>query len=567
MNLNLRALIGKLNHETRAAVEAAAGLCLSRTHYDVEIEHFLMKALDTSDGDVALILKHYGVDRSRLAAELTRSLDKLKSGNARSPSLSPSLVRMLGEAWSLGSVNYGAARIRTGHTLVALTSDEELARLVRDVSKELQKLPAEALRTDFAAIVASSVEEEGQAATEPGGGRAGASGRQDTQSRAVHRQPHRAGQAGQASTRCWAATSRSVRWWTSSPGGGRTIRFSSGRLASARRRWWRDSRVRIANGRRAAAAQERHAPHARPGAAAGGRRREGRVREPPEGPDRRGQALSPTPIILFIDEAHTMIGAGGAGRPERRRQPAQAGPGPRRAAHDRGHDLVGVQEVLREGSGAGAPLPAGQGRGADRRSRACSMLRGVVAGAREASQVRILDDGLDAAVRLSHRYLADRQLPDKAVSVLDTACARLALGQNATPPAIEDAQRPLDDLEVQRGCWSARAAVGADHTERLGRIATARSETEARLAGADRALGPGARAGRHESARSGASSKARLQPRRPLRRATAAPPARQRSRRRSARGARRHSTSELEALQGEIAAGAGLRGRAASSAK
>src|SRR5687768_3566552 len=75
MNLDLRALIGKLNHETKGAVEAAAGLCLSRTHYDVEVEHYLMKLLDQTDGDLAFILKHYGADRSRLAAELTRSLD------------------------------------------------------------------------------------------------------------------------------------------------------------------------------------------------------------------------------------------------------------------------------------------------------------------------------------------------------------------------------------------------------------------------------------------------------------------------------------------------------------
>src|SRR5690606_4855674 len=117
MSVNLRALIGKLNHQTRSAVEAAAGLCLSRTHYDVEIEHYLLKLLDAADSDCAYILKHYEVNRSRLAGELTASLDKLKSGNARTPTLSPSLVKMLTEAWTLGSVDYGAARIRTGHTI------------------------------------------------------------------------------------------------------------------------------------------------------------------------------------------------------------------------------------------------------------------------------------------------------------------------------------------------------------------------------------------------------------------------------------------------------------------
>src|SRR3989442_298978 len=115
MTINLRGLIGKLNPPTRNALESAAGLCLSRTHYDVEIEHFLLKALDATDGDLAFILKHYGVNRSRLTADLTKSLDKLKSGNARTPALSPTLTKTLSEAWLIGSGDYGAEQIRTGH--------------------------------------------------------------------------------------------------------------------------------------------------------------------------------------------------------------------------------------------------------------------------------------------------------------------------------------------------------------------------------------------------------------------------------------------------------------------
>ena len=101
----------------------------------------------------------------------------------------------------------------------------------------------------------------------------------------------------------------------------------------------------------------------------------------------------------------------------------------------------------------------------------------------ETHNVRILDEGLNAAVHLSHRYLAGRQLPDKAVSVLDTACARLALGQSATPPAIEDCVRQIDDLAVQQRILEREAAVGADHRERLGEIALQKAETESRLAG------------------------------------------------------------------------------------
>jgi len=85
VSLNLKSLIGKLNDTLRQTLEASAGLCMSRTHYDIEIEHYLLKTLESSDNDVAAILKHYGVDRSRLTAELQRSLDNIKTGNARSP--------------------------------------------------------------------------------------------------------------------------------------------------------------------------------------------------------------------------------------------------------------------------------------------------------------------------------------------------------------------------------------------------------------------------------------------------------------------------------------------------
>jgi ATP-dependent Clp protease ATP-binding subunit ClpA len=150
MSVNLRSLIGKLNPATRGCVEAGAGLCLARTHYDVEIEHFLTKALDSTDGDLAQILKHFGVNRSRLADDLARGLDRLKSGNARTPSLSPTLVKMLTEAWTLGSIDLGAPQVRIGHCVLALVATSELARLALDISKEFEKIPAEVLRKEFA---------------------------------------------------------------------------------------------------------------------------------------------------------------------------------------------------------------------------------------------------------------------------------------------------------------------------------------------------------------------------------------------------------------------------------
>ena len=478
MNLDLRALIGKLNHETKGAVEAAAGLCLSRSHYDVEVEHYLMKLLDQTDGDLAAILKHYGVDRSRLAAELTRGLDRLKSGNARNPSLSPTLVRMLGEAWTMGSVNYGATQVRTGHTIVALATDAELSRLMREVSREFQKVAPEDLRKDFAAIVGNSVEE----------------------ATAALQQTEMAPRAGGGKTpnldQYTVNLTERAKQGTIDPVLGRDFEVRQVVDILTRRRQnnpilvgeagvgktavVEGFAVRIALGDvppplKNVTLRTLDLALLQAGAGVKGEfenRLKGLIEE---------VRSSPIPIILFIDEAHTMIGAGGAaGQNDAANllKPALARGEVRTIAATtwseykkyiekdpalaRRFQLVKVDEPSEE---------------------VCLlMMRGVAPALERHHLVRILDDGLDAAVRLSHRYLPDRQLPDKAVSVMDTACARLALGQNSTPPAVEDARRVLDDLEVQARVLEREEAVGADHSERLGRIAAVRAETELRLA-------------------------------------------------------------------------------------
>ena len=190
---------------------------------------------------------------------------------------------------------------------------------------------------------------------------------------------------------------------------------------------------------------------------------------------------SPTPIILFIDEAHTMIGAGGqAGQGDAANllKPALARGELRTIAATtwseykkyfekdpaltRRFQVVKVEE----------PDEAG----------CVVMLRGIVAPLEKHHNVRILDEAVFAAVHLSNRYLAERQLPDKAVSVLDTACARLSLSQEATPAPIEDAARHLDSLEVQERVLSRETAAGADHGERLTEIVRRKAEVQAQLA-------------------------------------------------------------------------------------
>jgi type VI secretion system protein VasG len=476
MNVDLRSLIGRLNHEARNAIEAAAGLCLSRTHYDVEIEHYLMKVLDASDGDVAFILKHFGVDRSRLAKDVTQTLDRFKTGNARTPSLSPSLVKMLSEAWLLASVEHGASQLRTGHTMLALAVSEELRRLVLETSREFQKLSGEALRQDFATIVGESVEETAAAAApvegapRPGGktpnldqftvnltqrARDGhldvVLGRDfeirqvvDILTRRRQNNPILVGEAGVGKTAVVE---------------GFAMRIGQGDVPPVLKN------VTI---------HTLDLALLQAGAGVKGEF-ENRIKSLIE-----EVRSSETPIILFIDEAHTMIGAGGAagqGDAANLLKPALARGELRTIAATtwseykkyfekdpalaRRFQLVKVDEPTEP---------------------SCAlMMRGVAPSLEKHHGVRILDDAIDAAVRLSHRYLPDRQLPDKAVSVLDTTCARLALGQSATPAAIEDARRTLDDLAVQTRVLEREQAVGTDHSERLTSLAEQRAETEARL--------------------------------------------------------------------------------------
>ena len=364
MVLNLRSLIGKLNDPTRNAMEAAAGLCLSRTHYDVEVEHFLLKLLDASDTDFTYIARQYEIDKSRLATELTRSIDRFKSGNARTPALSPYVLKMLTEAWTLGSIDYGAAKVRTGLAILALLTNDELSRMVRDFSRELGKIPPDGLRKDFLQITAQS-RENAPATSAAGTGEPAAADapprarrRQDSQSRSVHRQPdrerpHRKDRSGAGSR------------FRDPPGG----RHSDAEAAeqsdpggrSRRGQDRRGGRLRFADraGRCSAGAEERDRAHPGPGAFAGGRGSEGRVREPAEGADRGGEILAHANHSLYRRGAHHDR-RGRAGGTERRRQPAETGAGARRTAHHRRHHLVRVQEVLRERPGAGAAFPTGE---------------------------------------------------------------------------------------------------------------------------------------------------------------------------------------------------------------
>ena len=481
--MNLKALIGKLNDSTRGAMEASAGLCLARTHYDIEVEHFLLKLLDSSNNDAAAIFKHFELDTSRFSGELFRALDRLKSGNARTPALSPTLIKMMTEAWSLGSIDYGAGQVRTGFTILALATNGELMRLMRDVSREFQKILADALSKDFFAIVASSSEETQSAAASFGGAGAPATGA-------------RPGGKTPNLDQFTINLTEKAKTGKIDPVLGRDLEIRqvvdilmrrrqnnpilTGEAGVGKTAVVEGFAIRVADGDvppplRNVTIRTLDLALLQAGAGIKGEfenRLKGLIEE---------VKASPTPIILFIDEAHTMIGAGGqAGQGDAANllKPALARGELRTIAATtwseykkyfekdpalaRRFQVVKVEEPIE--------------------TQCMTMLRGIVPSLEKHHKVRILDEGLTAAVHLSHRYLAGRQLPDKAVSVLDTACARLALGQRATPPAIEDCVRQLDDLAVQQRILEREAAVGSDHGVRLEEIASKKAEVESSLA-------------------------------------------------------------------------------------
>ena len=484
MKVNLKALIGRLNDPCRSALEGAAGLCLSRTNYDVEIEHLLLKLMEAADSDLARILRQYEIDPSRLSKDITRALDRLKTGNSRTPALSPRIPQLVEDAWLLASVDFGASKIRSGHLVLALLANEDLSRLAREVSKEFANVSVESLRKNLADITAGTAEDKAAVALgapSTGAGVAGESAATPGKTQALDQYT--------------VDLTAKARKGAIDPVLGRDFEIRQVIDILTRRRQNNPIMTGEAGVGKTAVVE---------GFAL--RIAKGDVPEPLKNVSVRTLDLgllqagagvkgefenrlksvidevkaSAQPIILFIDEAHTMIGAGGqAGQNDAANllKPALARGELRTlaattwaeykkyfekdAALARRFQVVKVEEPTEE-----------QG---------IVMMRGLVESLENHHKVRILDEAVEDSVRLSHRYIPGRQLPDKSVSVLDTACAKVAIGQGATPAAIEDSQRVIDQLTVEIGVLEREAATGGDHEERLGEARAAKTAEEEKL--------------------------------------------------------------------------------------
>jgi type VI secretion system protein VasG len=493
MDINLKTLIGKLNDTSRAAATRAAGICVGQGHYEVDVEHVFLALLEQPACDFVCIARQCGISLTGLESDLRREIARFGGGSSRTPVFSRHLPTLFEHGWLIASLaGAGPHQIRSGHLLLALLTAPDLAQLAQRGSRLFAQVPVDRLKHDFDKLTRGSVEAV-PAASDFGPG--------DPVSE-LDRAAARTTPALDQFTTCLTGRARDGKL---DPVIGRDEEIRQAIDILMRRRQnnpiltgeagvgktavVEGLALRIASGDvpevlRGVEIHTLDMGLLQAGASVKGEF-ENRLKNVID-----EVRKSPHAIILFIDEAHTMIGAGGqAGQNDAANllKPALARGELRTiaattwgeykkyfekdAALARRFQVVKVEEPDEE--------------------TACAMLRAMAPLMEKHFGVRVYDDAICEAVRLSQRYISGRQLPDKAISVLDTACAKVALGQNATPALVEASARLLERIDAQVAAPTREQSAGADHAARLaalGASAPAQSTNSARSA----ALGAGA---------------------------------------------------------------------------
>ncbi|MCK9754690.1 type VI secretion system ATPase TssH [Pseudomonas syringae pv. syringae] len=478
--MNLKSLFAKLNDTCRNATESAAALCLAERHYEVDIEHVLLQLLEGDDNDLLPILRHYDVVIERLQSQLASAMSDFKTGNTRTPALSPHITQLIERAWVLASIEYGQSLIRSGFLLQALLDDKELRRVIAASAPELEKINVDDLKANLEDFISASSESQ-QSASLPAGN--------DTQRPAT-----KGNGKTPALDQYTVDLTRSAREGRIDPVLGREFEVRqmvdiltrrrqnnpilTGEAGVGKTAVVEGLALRIALGDvptplKDVAIHTLDLGLLQAGAGIKGEF-ENRLKSVIEETKR-----SVHPIILFIDEAHTLIGSGGqAGQNDAANllKPALARGELRTiaattwaeykkyfekdAALARRFQVVKVEEPEED--------------------QAIYMLRGLLEKMQEHHRVAVMDEALVMAVRLSNRYITGRQLPDKAVSVLDTACARVALGQTSQPGMLEDCRRMIDNLRTEISLLEKEQIKGSDHQRRLAQLSAELTDTEKR---------------------------------------------------------------------------------------
>ncbi|MEO7701853.1 MAG: type VI secretion system ATPase TssH [Opitutus sp.] len=478
-------LFGKLNPVAYRSLEAATIFCKMRGNPYVELIHWIHQLMQSPENDLGRILEHFGCDASRLAADVTAVLDKLPRGATAISDFSPHLEETAERAWVYCSLLYGEAQIRTGHLVVAWVKTPGLRNVFLSISREFSKLKAEALADQLAQIVAGSAE-EGLPASDGSGGAGGVAPGDASGAMA----PAAMGK-GEALKKFTTDLTARVRAGEIDPIIGRDEEIRQCVDILMRRRQNNPILTGEAGvGKTAVVEGFAHRivagdvpPSLRDvavlsldlGLLQAGASMKGEFEQRLRSVIDEVQA-SPKPIILFIDEVHTLIGAGGAagtGDAANLLKPALARGTLRTVAATTWDEYKKHIEkdpaLTRRFQTVKVDEPSEE--------KCIRMMRAVVSAFEKHHRVQILDEAIEAAVRLSHRYIPARQLPDKAVSLIDTSCARVGVSQHAVPAQVDDRRRRIQNWETERHILEREQAVGLEHRTRLAEIdATLNSE-------------------------------------------------------------------------------------------
>ncbi len=469
-------LFGKLNGIGYKSIEGATLFCKMRGNPYVETVHWLHQLLQNQDTDLHRIFKHFQLDGSRLAADLIAALDKLPRGATSISDFSPDIPAAIERGWVYGTLMFGESQVRTGHLLVGFLSSE-LRHKFLGISRELARIKLEVLTDSFSTIVAGSPE-DGLGSSDGIGLSAGAEPGETSGALP----PAQMGKQ-EALKRFTADLTDKARKGEIDPIVGRDEEIRQCIDILMRRRQNNPILTgeagvgktavvegfvhRILAGDVPPALKAVSVRSLDVGLLQAGASMKGEFEQRLRGVIDEIQA-SPKPVILFIDEAHTLMGAGGSGASDAANllKPALARGTLRTIAATTWDEYKRHIEkdpaLTRRFQVVKVEEP-----GEDKCIR---MMRAVMVPFEKHHQVQVLDEAIEAAVKLSHRYIAGRQLPDKAVSLIDTAAARVAVSQHAVPPEVDDCRRRIQALETELGILDRETATGFDHAARLAEI-------------------------------------------------------------------------------------------------
>ncbi len=487
------ALFGKLNKVGYQAIEGATVFCKMRGNPYVEIIHWLAQLVQADNSDIQKIIQHYELDPAKMSADMTRALDALPRGASSISDLSSHLQDAMERGWVYGSLLFNSNQVRTGHLILGMLKTPELRQILLNCSREFSKVGADDLSENFAVIVDGSTEDRlspQDGSTTGGGAVPGeASGAMA---------PGAMGKEEALAQFCTDLTEQ-ARNGEIDPIVGRDEEIRqivdvlmrrrqnnpilTGEAGVGKTAVVEGFALRIARGDVPPALKEARLLALDVGLLQAGASMKG------EFENRLRQVIdevqaSTVPIVMFVDETHTLVGAGGAagtGDAANLLKPALARGTLRTIgattwaeykkhiekdpALTRRFQVVQVDEP---------DIP-----------KAIMMMRGIATMLEGHHKVQVLDEGIEAAVSLSARYIPARQLPDKSVSVLDTACARVAVSQHAVPAEVDDSRKRIDALTTELEIIDRDETAGMDVGDRRDAISALKAEEEARLADLD----------------------------------------------------------------------------------